>query len=321
MALAVVNYAAPGVALTWRTLLAVGVVAALTALNYRGVQRSALATKVIVTVTLLVLTSAVLAVVVAGDPAPGNLTPFPGSGANGVLQAAGLLFFAFAGYARIATLGEEVRDPARTIPRAIPVALGITLVVYTVLAVAVLVQLGPGRLAGVPDPVAAAVSATDWPALAPVVRIGAALAALGALLALVLGVSRTTLAMARDGHLPRTLAAIHPRTGVPHHAELAVGIAVAALVSVADLREAIGFSSFAVLVYYAIANASALTLTAAENRAPRAVAVIGLLACVILAVSLPVSSVVTGAVVLGVGALAYTLRARLGGGRSTASGR
>jgi APA family basic amino acid/polyamine antiporter len=108
---------------------------------------------------------------------------------------------------------------------------------------------------------------------------------------------------------------------VPHHAELAVGIAVAALVSVADLREAIGFSSFAVLVYYAIANASALTLTAAENRAPRAVAVIGLLACVILAVSLPVSSVVTGAVVLGVGALAYTLRARLGGGRSTASGR
>ena len=311
MALAVVSYAAPDVQRPWRTLFAVGVVAALTALNYRGVRRSALATKVIVTVTLLVLTSTVLAVAVAGDPAAANLVPFPGSGAGGILQAAGLLFFAFAGYARIATLGEEVRAPERTIPRAIPLALGITLAVYVAVAVVVLLQLGPQRLAGLTDPVAEAVQDTDWSWLAPVVRAGAALAALGALLALVLGVSRTTLAMARDGHLPRTLAAVHPRTGVPHHAELAVGVAVAALVSVADLRGAIGFSAFAVLVYYAIANASALTLTARENPAPRAVPVIGLLGCVVLAVSLPASSVLTGVLVLSAGALTYTLRNRL----------
>ncbi|SFB45770.1 amino acid/polyamine/organocation transporter, APC superfamily [Amycolatopsis marina] len=317
MALAVVSYAAPGVERPWRTLLAVGVVAALTALNYRGVRRSALATKVIVTITLLVLTSAVLAIVFAGDPAGGNLAPFPGGDAGGVLQAAGLLFFAFAGYARIATLGEEVRDPERTIPRAIPLALGIALAVYAVLAVVVLLQAGPQKLAAVADPVAAAVASTDWSALTPVVRVGAALAALGALLALVLGVSRTTLAMARDGHLPRTLAAVHPRTGVPHHAELAVGVAVAVLVSVADLRGAIGFSSFAVLVYYAIANASAFTLTARENRAPRAVPVIGLIGCVVLALSLPTSSVIAGAAVLAAGVLTYTLRTRFGAPAST----
>jgi APA family basic amino acid/polyamine antiporter len=133
--------------------------------------------------------------------------------------------------------------------------------------VLLLVRLGPAALAASPDPIAAAVPA--W--LAPVVRVGAALAALGSLLALVLGVSRTTLAMSRDGHLPRFLTAVHPRYGVPHRAELAVGLVVAVLAASIDLRAAIGFSSFAVLAYYAIANAAALTL-----RSSRFVAALGL---------------------------------------------
>ena len=188
---------------------------------------------------------------------------------GGVLQAAGLLFFAFAGYARIATLGEEVRDPARTIPRAIPIALGITLVVYAAVAVAVLTVLGPEGLADAAAPLADAVRAAGVPTgWCPVVRVGAAVAALGSLLALILGVSRTTLAMARDRHLPHALAAVHPRFQVPHRAELAVGAVVAVLAATADVRGAIGFSSFGVLVYYAIANASAWTLTPAEGRPP-----------------------------------------------------
>ncbi|MGC7097837.1 APC family permease [Amycolatopsis lurida] len=290
MAIAVVSYAAPGLGQPWRGAFAAAVVLAVTALNYRGVQRSTSAMRVIVSVTLTVLAVAVVTIFAAGDPQPANLRLSTG----GVLEAAGLLFFAFAGYARIATLGEEVRDPARTLPRAVPLALGITLVVYAVLAVALLLQLGPAALAASTDPVAQAVPA--W--LSPVVRVSAALAALGALLALVLGVSRTTLAMARDGHLPRGLAAVHPRFGVPHRAEVTVGVVVAALAAVADLRTAIGFSSFAVLVYYAIANASAFTLG-------RVVGGVGLAGCVVLAFSLPLASVLTGAGVLALGALAY----------------
>ncbi|PXY28122.1 APC family permease [Prauserella muralis] len=302
MALTVVAYTAPGLGQPWRGLLAVAVVAALTAVNYRGVHRSALATRLIVAVSLLVLACAVVAILVAGTPGGEGLTPFPGAGPAGVLEAAGLLFFAFAGYARIATLGEEVRDPARTIPRAIPVALGIVLVVYAAVAVTVLAQLGPAALGASADPVAQAVAATSWAPLAPVVRAGAAVAALGALLALVLGVSRTVLAMSRDGHLPRGLAAVHPRFGVPHRAEVAVGVVVAAVASVADLRSAIGFSSFAVLTYYAVANASALTL------GRRAVPVVGLAGCVVLAFSLPWTSVAAGAAALAAGALAYVVR-------------
>ena len=225
-----------------------------------------------------------------------------------MLQAAGLLFFAFAGYARIATLGEEVRDPARTIPRAIPTALGITLLIYAAVAVSVLLVLGPAALATATDPLAQAVNAAGAGGLVPVVRVGAAIAALGSLLALILGVSRTTLAMARDRHLPHVLAAVHPRFGVPHHAELAVGAVVAVLAATVDVRGAIGFSSFGVLAYYAIANASAWTLTRAEGRPPRVVPVLGLAGCVLLAFVLPQGAVITGSVVLALGGVAYALR-------------
>ncbi|KDN20076.1 APC family permease [Amycolatopsis rifamycinica] len=297
MTLTVVAYAAPGLGQPWRSLLAVAVVAALTAVNYFGVHRSALATRVIVSCTLLVLL--VSGVAMAAGPAGGGpLVAWPGGG--GVLEAAGLLFFAFAGYARLATLGEEVRDPARTIPRAIPLALGITLVVYAALAVLLLVRLGPAALAASPDPIAAAVP--GW--LAPVVRVGAAVAALGSLLALILGVSRTTLAMSRDGHLPRFLAAVHPRYQVPHRAELAVGVVVAVLAASIDLRAAIGFSSFAVLTYYAVANAAAFTLSGKA----RPIAVLGLAGCVVLAFSLPLPSVLAGCGALLLGGLAYGVR-------------
>jgi len=211
MALTVAAYVAPGLGHTGQSAIAAAAVLALTALNYRGVQRSALATRVIVAVSLLVLVGSVLAITFAGAPSASRLSPFPGSGVLGILQAAGLLFFAFAGYARIATLGEEVRDPARTIPRAVSIALALTLVVYAAVAIALLLQLGPAALGSAADPVAQAVPSP----LSPVVRVGAAVAALGSLLALVLGVSRTTFAMARDGHLPRQLAAVHPRFGVP----------------------------------------------------------------------------------------------------------
>jgi APA family basic amino acid/polyamine antiporter len=253
-----------------------------------------------VAATLAVLAFVVAACLTEADAA--RLEPFPDANAYGVLQSAGLLFFAFAGYARIATLGEEVRDPARTIPRAIPTALGIALAVYVAVAVAALLAVGAPGLAHATAPLDAAVRAGDWHAAAPVVRVGAAIAALGSLLALLLGVSRTALAMARDGHLPRTLAAVHPRHHVPHHAELAVAAVVVLLVAVTDLRGAIGFSSFGVLVYYAIANASALRLGREENPPPRWLPVLGLAGCAALAATLPWPAVAWGTAVLATAA-------------------
>lgn len=282
--------------------VAVGAVAALTALNYAGIRKSALLTRVIVALVLAVLATVVVTVLGFGEVELTRLSAGADVSVAGVLQAAGLLFFAFAGYARIATLGEEVRDPARTIPRAIPLALAITLVVYTLVAAAVVAELGSAATASAAAPLADAVTSAGFPALEPVVRVGAAVAALGSLLALILGVSRTTLAMARDRHLPHTLSRVHPRFGSPHRAEVVVGLAVAALAATVDVRTAIGFSSFTVLVYYAIANASAWTL------GRRTVPAVGLAGCVVLALLLPGLSALAGACVVLAGALAYRLR-------------
>ena len=287
--------------------VAVAAVVALTAVNYVGVQKSAWLTRAIVAVVLAVLGAVVTAALTSDRAAVVRLGVSADATVLGVLQAAGLLFFAFAGYARIATLGEEVRDPSRTIPRAIPLALGITLAVYALVAVAVLSVLGD-RLPIAAAPLADTVRAAGLPQLVPVVRIGAAVAALGSLLALILGVSRTTLAMARDRHLPHALAAVHPRFKVPHRAELAVGAVVAVVAATADVRAAIGFSSFGVLVYYAIANASAWTLTRNEGRQPRLVPAVGIAGCLVLAIALPPRSVIFGAAVLAVGAAVYSIR-------------
>jgi basic amino acid/polyamine antiporter, APA family len=282
--------------------IAVGAVLALTAVNYTGIQKSALVTRIIVAVVLAALAAVAVVAFTAPSTDFGRLDIGADASAHGVLQAAGLLFFAFAGYARIATLGEEVRDPARTIPRAIPLALGIALIVYAVVAVAALAVLGSQGLAHSAAPLADVVRAAGAAGFTPVVRSVAVIAALGSLLSLILGVSRTTFAMARDHYLPQQLSAVHPRFKTPYRAEVAVGVVVAILAGTAEVRSAIGFSSFAVLAYYAIANASAWTLGG------RIVPTVGFIGCLVFAFALPLNSVLLGTAVLLVGTAAYAVR-------------
>jgi APA family basic amino acid/polyamine antiporter len=270
MGMTVGAYLAPG----YEKAVAIAAVAVLTTVTYLGVTRTAAVTKVLLVVVLVVL----VWFVVVGLP-KAHWQPSTWDTA-GVLRAAGLLFFAFAGYARIATLGEEVKDPRRTIPRAITTALAVALVIYLVVGATVLGVLGPERLAAATAPLAEVLPATT---------IGAGAGALGALLALIAGVSRTTLAMARRRDLPGPLADVH-------RAEIAVAVVVCGLVLVFDVRGAIGFSSFGVLVYYAIANMSAFTLDG-----PKWIPVAGLVGCVVLAGSLPLSSVLVGLAVFAVG--------------------
>jgi basic amino acid/polyamine antiporter, APA family len=302
MALTIGAYALPG---PWwaQRLVAVAAVVALTALNYRGVTKTAALARILVACTLVALAVVVIAIAVAGVQ-PSNLSSasaWSSATVYGVLQSAGLLFFAFAGYARIATMGEEVRDPARAIPRAIIVAFAIAVVVYLIVGVAVLLAAGPDRLARSAAPLADALRAAGAAPLVPVVAAGATLASLGALLALIAGIGRTTLAMARHRDLPGWLAAVHPRYQVPYHAEIALAVVVCVLVATIDLRGVIGFSSFGVLIYYAVANASAFTQPASQRRWPRALNVCGVVSCLLLVATLPWQSVVVGLAVFAIG--------------------
>ena len=271
--------------------VAVAAVAGLTALAATGVQRSARVTAVVVGVVLAVLaTVAVLAVLAGGEHGWAGLDgPGPGGGGSGtvrdVLEGAGLLFFAFAGYARIATLGEEVTDPRRTLPRAIAIALAVVLATYAVVGAVLVGVLGTERLAASTRPVADAVAALGADGFVPVVVAAAVAAALTSGLGVLLGLSRTAFAMARDGVLPRRLAHLggtgdHAR---PLRAQLVVGAAAALVAAIAPVGVAIAASSAAVLVYYAVAHAAALTLPGAARRW---VPALGLLGCLLVAVAL-----------------------------------
>lgn len=304
MAMTFAAYAAPE---GWRTTVAVLAVAALATVNCFGVTRTALLTRILVAISLLGL-AAVTASAFAAAPAAAP-APLPDATAYGVLQGAGLLFFAFAGYARIATMGEEVVDPARTIPRAIVLALGGAVVVYVLVALAVMLTLGADAI-GSAHPLADVAAVAGWGWTEPVVRVAGATASLGALLALITGIGRTTLAMARESDLPRFLAVIDPRWQVPQRAEIVVAMIVIGIVVLADLRGAIGFSSFGVLLYYLIANAAAFRQQADVRRYPRSLQVIGAIGCLVLVSTLPVvaSLIGTGVVLAGVGYRMLRLR-------------
>lgn len=304
MAMTFAAYAAPE---GWRIPVAVVAVAALATVNCFGVTRTALLTRILVACSLLGL--AVMVAVGFGSASAASPPPLPDASAYGVLQGAGLLFFAFAGYARIATMGEEVVDPARTIPRAIVLALGGAVVVYALVGLAVILVLGADAASST-APLADLLVAAGWPALAPLIRVAAAAASLGALLALLTGIGRTTLAMARESDVPRFLAKVDERHQVPQRAEIVIAAIVIVIVLVADLRDAIGFSSFGVLLYYLIANAAAFRQTGAARRYPRVLQIVGALGCLVLVNSLPViaSLVGTAVVILGVGYRMLRLR-------------
>ena len=291
--------------------LGIAAVTALTVVNYRGVEKTARLTRVIVAVVLAALAAVVAATLFGGQSSVTNLDTGAPNGVWGVLQSGGLLFFAFAGYARLATLGEEVRNPQVTIPRAIPIALWLVVGIYAVVLTTALLAVGAETLVAAPAPLAAAVEAGRWAAAAPLVRFGAVVASAGVLLSLLAGLSRTTLSMARRRELPGFLDAVHADHRTPHRAELTVAIFVTAVVTVADLRGAIGFSSFAVLTYYGLANASAFTLTAGQRRWPRWLAGLGVALCALLAFTLPRVAVIGGLILLAAGSFVWLVARRI----------
>lgn len=309
MALTFGHYVAPEFA----TPLAVAAVVVLTGVNLLGITRTALLTRILLVMVLATLAFVAAAAILGPHAAPDGATGAAGAAAGGwgVLPAAGLMFFAFAGYARIATLGEEVKDPTRTIPRAIFAALAAAFVIYLGMALLLQWHLPAEQLAGSTAPLLDAVTSSRLSAGAPFVQAGAAAACLGALLALITGVGRTAMAMARERDLPSPLARVGGAHTVPYLAELTVAAAVIVLLLTTDVLTVVGFSSFGVLVYYSVTNAAAFTLPARPWHAPRWLNSLGFLGCLVLAVTLPPASVLGMAAVLAVGVAGRFLVLRL----------
>jgi basic amino acid/polyamine antiporter, APA family len=292
---------------------AVMAVVVLTAANYFGVRKAGRLNTVIVSCTLLVL----IAFVLSGLPAfdPGNLQPFAPTGVPGILQAAALLFFAYTGYARLATLGEEVHDPERTIPRAIGLTVAVALVLYAAVAIVAVGAVGAPALAETAAPLERA--ARDFPLqlVRLLVVIGAATAMLGVLLSQILGISRMLLAMARRRDLPAPLAHVSPAHHVPDRGVFLTGLLIAALALFGTIEWVAAAAAFTILLYYGITNAAALRLPPDQRLFPTWVAWLGLLFCAVLALSLQWQVIIAGLAVLALGFLWRWIYGRAAGGR------
>jgi APA family basic amino acid/polyamine antiporter len=282
-------------------LIGVTAVAVFTALNYMGVRRSSTVNLAIVGLSV----TALLVFVAAGAGAvqQENFSPFAPNGGRGVLEGAALLFFAYTGYARIATLGEEVREPRRTIPMAIVLTIVFTLVLYGLVAVVAVGVAGAEGLAATAAPleVAARQARGGW--LAWVVGVGGITAMAGVLLSQLLGLSRMTFAMARRRDLPAALDLVHSRSGVPHRGVVVVGLAAAVVTVTGTLGGVVAAAAFAILIYYGIANVAAIKMPAEYKIIPDAVPWVGVTVCSLLALSLSWKTVATGLMILGIGVL------------------
>ncbi len=294
-----------------QVLVATLAVVAVFAVNVGGLTRT-----VRVTRWLLVATAVTLALVMisgAGAPREAISWSTPDPSFPGLLRSAGLIFFAFAGYARIATLGEEVRDPQRTIPRAIPRALALVLAIYALVALVVVATVPVATLPSDTAPLRTVIESGALSALGPLVPVGAAIACAGVLLNLLPGVSRTVLAMARRHELPSLLSVVDGRRAIPLRAEVTVVAVVLILVNTIDLRSSIAVSGVAVLTYYTITNASALAMPREARIWHPSIAVLGLVGCVTLTLALPIEALIGGGISLAAGVLARAVTRRENG--------
>ncbi|MFY9304291.1 MAG: APC family permease [Rhodoluna sp.] len=281
--------------------VAIGAVLLMTVINLFGINRTALGALILSVPTILLL----LLVGFFGLQQDSASMQTELS-ITGIISAAALIFFAFAGYARVATLGEEVRNPAVNVPRAITIGLVFVLSLYLLVGNALSRTLGPSLEKSAAPVLEFTALAMPWLAGEVVIVIAAA-ACLGSLLSLLAGISRTAEAMARDGELPRVLTRKSKRFESPWAAELVLAAIAISLISSGDIVWTIGISSFCVLGYYAIANLAAIKQLGAGQWNPKFLALLGLTTCCLLAAFVPLQSLV-----LGMALLALALVARAG---------
>lgn len=280
-------------------LAAVGAALLLTFANLFGIKKAGRFNTGIVSITLLTL----LYFIVAGIPSfdADNLQPFAPQGFLGVAEAAALLFFAYTGYARIATLGEEVSEPEKTIPQAVIITITVSVLLYIAVALIAVGTVGANALAQSSSPLQRATRDFALPGVFWVVGVGATTAMLGVLLSQIVGISRMMFAMARRSDLPRVLEHTNSKYGVPDYGILLSGFVIVLLSIFGTLEWVVAAAAFTILLYYGIANIAALRLAAADKLYPKWIAILGLIFCLLLAASLRLTTILTGLGLLTIG--------------------
>jgi len=275
-------------------------------INYLGLKESVLFNDLLVIAKVLILL--LFVAFGLGFFNPGNFTPFAPEGSMGILSGAALIFFAYTGFARVTIMAEEVRDPEKTIPRSIYLALAISTVIYLLVSFVAVGIAGTPALAHSGSPLADAMGISGSSGAVLVISLGAMIATASVLLTTIMGISRIVFSMARSHDLPLLFERIHPRFGTPHYAIVMSGACMVAALLLADLALVVAISTFAMLLYYLIGNIAALRLPRKHRRYPSWVPGIGALSCTGLIVFLSPTSWIIGCIGLLIGGLWFFFR-------------
>jgi basic amino acid/polyamine antiporter, APA family len=272
--------------------IAIVAVVFLTGANYFGIKKAGMLNLFIVSITLLSL----LYLIFSGIPEVKmeNFKPFVPFGISGIAEASAILFFAFTGYARIATLAEEVKDPEKTIPKAVIITIVTAIILYTAVSVVAIGVIGAARMADSKSPLQLVAEALSTPAINTIILIGASTAMLGVLLSQILGISRMMLAMSRRNDLPPVFQTIHNKYRIPHFGIVFTGVVIILLTITGSFEFIVRAATFTILLYYSITNIAALKQPRKEQIYGKIIPVLGLIGCLAMSVSLPVNVIITG---------------------------
>ena len=280
-------------------------------INYIGLKESTILNNTLVTLKVLILLFFVAFGL--GYFNGSNFTPFAPAEISGILSGAALIFFAYTGFARVTIMAEEVKDPEKTIPRSIYLALAISTVLYVLVSVIAVGLIGASGLSQSGSPLAAAIGISGSPAAVLLISFGAMIATASVLLTTIMGISRIMFAMSRNGDLPAFLNRIHPHFSTPHYAIWISGEFMIAAILLADLALVVAVSTFAMLLFYLIANVAAFRLPQKYRLYPAIVPVIGAVSCIGLIGFLNSSSWIIGIIGLAIGIVVYSIQRRMSG--------
>ncbi len=277
----------------------IAAVVILTVANLVGIKKAGTVNQIIVLVTLLSLLYFIVGGI--GSVKASNFTPFAPFGIMGIAESTAILFFAFTGYARIATLAEEVVEPKKTIPRAVIITITSAIVLYAAVSVVATGAIGAEGMSQSKSPLQVASEAMSAPAISVIITIGASTAMLGVLLSQILGISRMLLAMGRRNDLPHLFEKIHSKTSVPHIGILFTSVVILAITTLGTFDFVVRAATFTILLYYSITNIAAIRQPNQQQLYSKAVPYLGLVGCIAMSISLPLSVIISGVALLAIG--------------------
>jgi APA family basic amino acid/polyamine antiporter len=281
IALTLGNYISP----IYGKELGVGLSVIVFLIGYKGITKTAALARWFVLIVISILVFFCIAILMT--PSTNIAIPLlEGFSASNLFLSAAIWFFAFTGYSRLATYGEEIKNPETIIPSSILTGLGITVTIYLFVNWLALAIIGPKVVADSNTPLLVAMDVSVMSEFSFLIVFASTIATASVFLALLPAISRIYVAMSRDSILPNMFSKIHNKNNSAYVSELFVLLTVIVGIYTINITNAIKLSAFFILIYYSLTNLSVINLEKNQRLYSVSIAYYGLLMCMVLGFSL-----------------------------------